>query len=369
MTQVESAKNEDNSTEKQELLTKIAELEQLVTKVYIHNTRFNLVETQMQAMGVDLQNYVQRYFDDLLVGSVTAFAMPEPPEGWLVCDGRAIDRAKYLRLFNRIGTTHGAGDGVTDFNLPNLNGQFIRGFDKSGKIDPGRKFGELQNDQIQTHTHKDSGHCHSGETSEEGEHDHSDKIDISKLADTVEQSRNLPTVINQQVIELVRAGFEQAIAPARKSGETSLNGKHTHTGSSDSNGSHSHTGSTGSGGRHDHVLSTKFGVMGSDGQASLIYGHSTSASWSASLCNYNGEHTHSFSTSSSGSHLHTIRIQEVDSHSHDVFINSDGGHMHQVSTQTASASLGNPVSYNGSSITHGNETRPKNLALLYCIKY
>ena len=38
-------------------------------------------------------------------GAVMAFAMQAPPIGWLVCDGRAVNRTQYKNLFNAIGTT------------------------------------------------------------------------------------------------------------------------------------------------------------------------------------------------------------------------------------------------------------------------
>lgn len=56
------------------------------------------------------------------------------PSGWVISDGRAINRTQYSLLFNKIGTRYGEGDGSTTFNVPNLiltadsnnNGNFIR---------------------------------------------------------------------------------------------------------------------------------------------------------------------------------------------------------------------------------------------------
>jgi tail collar domain/TAT (twin-arginine translocation) pathway-exported protein len=42
------------------------------------------------------------------------------PAGFLPTDGRAVSRTAYRELFQVIGTTFGAGDGVTTFNVPNL---------------------------------------------------------------------------------------------------------------------------------------------------------------------------------------------------------------------------------------------------------
>lgn len=61
------------------------------------------------------------------VGEIFFFAKSTPPEHALACDGAAVSRAAYPELFGAIGTTFGAGDGSTTFNLPDLRGRFIRG--------------------------------------------------------------------------------------------------------------------------------------------------------------------------------------------------------------------------------------------------
>lgn len=66
--------------------------------------------------------------DGALVGSVTWYAGAGTPENYLLCDGSAISRKDYADLFAVIGTTYGAGDGSTTFNLPLLtDGRFIEG--------------------------------------------------------------------------------------------------------------------------------------------------------------------------------------------------------------------------------------------------
>jgi len=54
------------------------------------------------------------------------FANTTSPQGWFQCDGAAKSRTNYSELFAAIGTTYGAGDGATTFNLPDFRGQFIR---------------------------------------------------------------------------------------------------------------------------------------------------------------------------------------------------------------------------------------------------
>jgi len=87
-------------------------------------------------------------------GAVFHFAMTSAPTGYLVCDGSAVSRSTYSELFSAIGTTFGVGDGSTTFNLPNLLGEFIRGYNGSGSgKDTGRSFGDQQDDAITEHNH------------------------------------------------------------------------------------------------------------------------------------------------------------------------------------------------------------------------
>lgn len=86
-------------------------------------------------------------------GMVSFFAMSTAPTGWLVCNGQAVSRTTYSNLFAAIGTTFGAGDGVNTFNLPDLRGEFIRGWDDARGIDAGRTFGSYQADELKSHSH------------------------------------------------------------------------------------------------------------------------------------------------------------------------------------------------------------------------
>ena len=66
------------------------------------------------------------------VGSVKMYAGSSAPSKWLFCQGQAVSRTTYAKLFNVIGTTYGAGDGSTTFNLPNFNGRTPIGVGTSG---------------------------------------------------------------------------------------------------------------------------------------------------------------------------------------------------------------------------------------------
>jgi microcystin-dependent protein len=88
-----------------------------------------------------------------LVGSVCFFAMTTPPAGFLKANGATVSRTTYAALFSAIGTTFGAGDGSTTFTLPDLRGEFIRGWSDGSSVDSGRVFGSDQADLFKSHTH------------------------------------------------------------------------------------------------------------------------------------------------------------------------------------------------------------------------
>lgn len=87
------------------------------------------------------------------VGTILTFGASTPPSGFLECNGSAISRSTYASLFSILSTTHGAGDGSSTFNLPDLRGQFVRGWDNNAGVDASRTFGSTQTDQNKNHTH------------------------------------------------------------------------------------------------------------------------------------------------------------------------------------------------------------------------
>ena len=96
-------------------------------------------------------------------GSVHMMATTTAPSGYLKCNGAAVSRTTYADLFAIIGTTHGEGDGSSTFNVPDLRGEFVRGWDDSRGVDSGRSFGSSQSSQNLQHNHgvTDPGHGHS----------------------------------------------------------------------------------------------------------------------------------------------------------------------------------------------------------------
>lgn len=72
-------------------------------------------------------NWLKSNSNSVAAGTVIAFAGKIIPNGYLLCNGAAVSRSSYAKLFQAIGTTYGRGDGSTTFNLPNLNHRFVEG--------------------------------------------------------------------------------------------------------------------------------------------------------------------------------------------------------------------------------------------------
>lgn len=145
----------------------------------------------------------------MFAGSVFFFARLNPPEGWLICDGRAVSRSQHQMLFSRIGTRWGAGDGITTFNLPNIRGEFIRGADLGRGVDPARQIGSWQGDQNLEHDHD-------GAAASAGGHNHATVRTALVTAGTL--------IVANQFTGTIPS-YNQTLA----SSNTGVVGPHTHT--------------------------------------------------------------------------------------------------------------------------------------------
>jgi microcystin-dependent protein len=106
-------------------------------------------------------------------GTILAYAGAEAPPGWLPCDGTLLDstKAENANLYARIGVSYGGSATSGMFNLPDLRGRFLRGWDDGAGQDPdaadrepsaeggneGDAVGTLQHDMVGQHTHQSVG--------------------------------------------------------------------------------------------------------------------------------------------------------------------------------------------------------------------
>lgn len=88
-------------------------------------------------------------------GTVSHHAGAAAPAGWLECDGAVVAQADYPDLFGVIGATFNTGgEAGGQFRLPDLRGEFIRGWDHGRGVDAGRLRGSSQADELKSHVHQ-----------------------------------------------------------------------------------------------------------------------------------------------------------------------------------------------------------------------
>ena len=98
----------------------------------------------------------------MIAGAIYMFAGATAPSGFLVCDGSAVSRETYAKLYAVIGTTYGVGDGTSTFNLPDLSGRVAMGLSSSHTLasNGGEETHALQASEMPAHTHTIPQHTH-----------------------------------------------------------------------------------------------------------------------------------------------------------------------------------------------------------------
>jgi microcystin-dependent protein len=84
-------------------------------------------------------------------GSIIYHAGSSAPSGYIKANGASLSTSTYSALFSAIGYTYGGSGG--SFNVPDLRGEFIRGWDDGRGVDSGRSFGSFQSDDFGSHSH------------------------------------------------------------------------------------------------------------------------------------------------------------------------------------------------------------------------
>ena len=160
--------------------------------------------------------------DEEMVGMTGMFSTTTAPPGWLKENGAAVSRAAYARLFAKIGTKFGAGDGVTTFNLRDSRAKFPRFVDDGRGIDVGRTVGSDQADETRIHNHSGSSaaagaHTPTATTSVAGRHAHLVRAGLL-TPDGIDYAGGEPEPRN--LVNYGEAGYHDKL--------TSENGEHTH---------------------------------------------------------------------------------------------------------------------------------------------
>jgi len=110
-------------------------------------------------------------------GAVFCIAVASVPSGYLECNGATVSRTTYAALFAVIGTQYGSTNS-SNFKVPDLRGEFVRGFDNGRNADSGRSIGSSQGSQNASHNHSASA------TSTAGAHSHALNYQRKHVEDT-----------------------------------------------------------------------------------------------------------------------------------------------------------------------------------------
>ena len=242
------------------------------------------------------------------IGAILDFAGPTAPSGWLICDGRAISRTTYAKLFAVIGTYWGVGDGSTTFALPNMNG-------RSG-VGPGAFTDE-------------SGASYSlGFTSLQG-----------FVTRTITQAY-LPAY--NLVTDTQGGHAHGGLSQPAGAGTFSTTGDGAHTHVTDTFPDHTHTGVTDLYPAHAHNITLPASGVGvaAGGSAvmSSVFGNANY------VTDGQGAHTHVLGINPAGAHLHHTDSQGFHGHNvtlynHQHNITTDGAHAHNVNLGGGGSSL------------------------------
>ncbi|QTL96572.1 hypothetical protein GM661_00595 [Iocasia frigidifontis] len=111
-------------------------------------------EEYADSVAATAEQNAKSYANTLVVppGAVLWFSGDTPPDGYLVCDGTYLSKTTYSDLFAVIGTTY--GESGENFRLPDLRGEFVRGWDHGRGVDAGRVLGSWQEDKFKSHNHQ-----------------------------------------------------------------------------------------------------------------------------------------------------------------------------------------------------------------------
>lgn len=299
--------------------------------------------------------FIDLISDALLpAGEIHTFSTITPPNGYLECNGQAVSRNTYNRLFSAIGTTYGAGDGSTTFNVPDYRGQFLRGFDNTSGTDldaanrldrgdgtTGDAVGTKQSNATLTHSHT----IDPPATNSNLAGDHSHSIDP-------------PSTISNTT-----GSHMHAIDPPSTTSNSA--GNHTHSIDPPS-------ATTSTNGNHTHTM-PGYHLSGGGNQIPWYNWSNSNMANNTNTTSASGNHNHTvnipaFNSASSGSHTHNLNIAQFNSgnngnHSHTTDIpqfnsNATGDHSH--TTDIIQFNSGNHG---------GTETRPTNISVLWCIKF
>lgn len=195
-------------------------------------TDISNLQTDVTNLGntvTNLENTVILGFQEQMpVGSMMMYPIAAAPNvKWMLCEGQSLLVANYADLFALVGYSFG-GAGA-NFNLPNMKGKFVAGFDSSGPAEyqtigqgAGANDVTLTKDQIPTHTHVLDNGIDTATQSDPGDHRH----DGGYTFNTIMEGGDVPAAATWDIDE----GGSPGPTFKRVSGFPYADGSHRHTG-------------------------------------------------------------------------------------------------------------------------------------------
>lgn len=187
-------------------------------------------------------------------GVMAPFAGTAAPAGYLACDGSAVSRTTYAALYAAIGTTYGAGDGSTTFNLPDLERRAIVGAGGTATSVLGNTVGATGGSETHTLTTSEMPR-HTHGISSEPSHTHGVGT-YSAISAGSAHKHQVPVHMDAYDDDGPLTDRNVRLRDEGEYVDTRTDGAHSHTisGQSGSGGAHSHTAAaSGGGGGHNNI--------------------------------------------------------------------------------------------------------------------
>ena len=110
-------------------------------------------------LEVDGSSLSESISNSVPAGTVIYSASSTVPDGYIKANGAELLKTAYSDLYAGIGTTYGetdgnGGTGTSHFRVPDLRGEFLRGWDDGRDVDSDRTFGSSQTDDFESHSHR-----------------------------------------------------------------------------------------------------------------------------------------------------------------------------------------------------------------------